>query len=365
MSQTLFQKELNTLSNSIPFILPDTPIFQYISWLNRLAESPDPRFLSDYKQIVEEAEVVTEHPYLSIITRTQGTRPDMLRDALDSLSKQSDKDFEVLLIGHKLTEVGRERVSQLLEEFPAAFRNKIRFLCLNHGNRTTPLNFAFAHAHGKYAAILDDDDIVFENWVETFHNASNITPGKIIHSYAYAQNWRATPNEINDRLELTAISEYDSKYCTDYSLLRQIEDNHCPLMTLAFPTIYFKKLGLIFDEDLTTTEDWDYFMRLSFLCGVENVPVPTAVYRFWENAENSASLHQLKEWQDNFELIQKKFLNMPILIPAGEKKRQILVIDNTQPPISFRAYLKQTLCSMIPNGLLQPMLKVYRLLFRK
>ena len=42
---------------------------------------------------------------------------------------------------------------------------------------------------GKYAAVFDDDDILFSNWVEEFKKCAEENEGRILHSFAFAQDW--------------------------------------------------------------------------------------------------------------------------------------------------------------------------------
>ena len=77
----------------------------------------------------------------------------------------------------------------LIEEFPASLREKISVNTVRGGNRSTPLNAGFAAARGEYIVALDDDDLVFANWVQVFHQATAETPGAVLHSYSVAQTW--------------------------------------------------------------------------------------------------------------------------------------------------------------------------------
>ena len=169
-----------------------TRLYAYLDWVNEQLDHPDPLFKKKYLPMIREEQAARgEHaPFLSVITRTQGKRPEMLREVLLCLAAQTDEDFEVLLIGHKLKEGGKSLVTQILGEQPAAFRERIRFIELNEGGRAAPLNVGFALAHGSYVAIMDDDDLAFDDWVESFHREAEQSPGKIVHAQVITQNWR-------------------------------------------------------------------------------------------------------------------------------------------------------------------------------
>lgn len=355
------QTELKKLAENASGFLPDTALYKYIAWLNEQLENREEKFEKEYLPIIEQEECsdLKKAPFLSVITRTQGKRPEMLRETLLSLSGQSDSDFELLLIGHKLDAEKKAVVQKILDEQPLSFRKKIRFIELDYGTRTTPLNIGFAYARGNYAAVLDDDDVVLDNWVESFHQAAQDKPGTIIHAYVLTQKWMTVASGEN-RLGLCAAAAFGAECCVDFELLRQLDYNMCPLMGLAFPTYYFRKLGMIFDEKLTTTEDWDYFMRLSFLAGVTDIDHPTSVYRLWENAQNSQTEHTRAEWDKNRDTIQEKYLNMPILIPAGSAKIYKVGTSEQAGCSAERAAIKQKIKRFIPRPIWYIAKKLYR-----
>lgn len=316
-----FLSQLEQLKNNWSGLPESSALNRYFRWLNGQAAHKNSQYLKEYAPIVEREEQYREKdtPFLSVITRTQGKRPEMLRETLLSLVGQSDEDFELILIGHKLDERQNKVVQQIIAEQPEKMRQRIRFISLDHGNRTTPLNIGFAYAHGRYAAVLDDDDIVFDNWVEEFHKAAQKNDGMILHACVFTQAWETIRTE-NGVLALRASQAPVASHCDKFDFLVQMRENHCPLLGLAFPTFYFQKIGICFDEHLTTTEDWDYLMRTAFIAGVKDIEVATSIYRLWTNAENSATLHTQREWQKNYYLIQDKIADMPILIPKGQRK---------------------------------------------
>lgn len=255
-----------------------------------------------------------EAPFLSIITRTQGKRIEALQEMLLCLSAQSCTDFELLVMAHKTKSETLAAVATLIDDLPAWMRDRTRLIAVNHGNRSTPLNEGMRHARGRYISILDDDDLVFDNWVEAFHQAPKYGP--ILHSYAVSQDWSSV-TDARGNTTLSAAGPMGGQYCCDFNLIEQMLSNKCPLHSLSFPSYLYTLLGMRFDETLDTTEDWDFLMRSSLLCGVQDIREVTCIYRLWVDHENSHSLHDDDEWENNRIRIQKRLSKSMLLVENG------------------------------------------------
>ena len=290
---------------------------EYLNWLaDQIRENDEnPLYRDTYKPVIEGCRENKKKVFASVIMRTQGKRPEGLREALLCLYAQSDRDFEVILIGHKLNKAQLAVIQGILEELDPEFREQIRFEQLDYGTRTTPINYGFSLAYGEYIMIFDDDDLLLEDWIHNFHEAAKKAPGSLLHTYAYGQKWKDFGDDGEERL--CAIAAPDAKFCAKFDLLRQLEQNLCPLMTIAFPKAMFHEFGFMYDETLTTTEDWDYIMRMAFICGVTDIEEAGAIYRLWENVENSAVLHTQEEWKKNYNVIRKKHKGIPVVLRKG------------------------------------------------
>lgn len=301
-----------------------TTVTGYLTWLEKSIWKNNKvnEFIRvySYDKQKENQDSEENHPFLTVVTRTQGRRPEALRETLLSLAAQTDGDFEVLIMGHKLNQEQRELVETIIDETESELRKKIRLVPVEYGGRTTPINEAFRQAKGQYAAILDDDDIVFDNWVEEFKKKAEEAPGAVLHAYVIMQDWMTVKTKEGDEA-LRACGSPSKVYCKKFNWLSQVYANACPPVGLAFPVYAFQKWGIEFDEELDTTEDWDYLMRVGFLCGVADITTPTCIYRWWVNAESSQTVHSKELWAKNHKKIQKKFESVPIVFPEGYSKK--------------------------------------------
>lgn len=269
-------------------------------------------------------------PFLSVVTRTQGKRPHELNEVLLCLSAQTDIDFEMLIVGHKVPLDCRDGLQALVDKQPESFRKRIRCLFLETGGRSAPLNFGFEHANGEYIAILDDDDIVMDHWAETFHTQAKKTPGAVLRAWAVRQEWERGPLPGG----LRAVKKPDGYYCRPFDPIAQMYENFCPPVSLAFPAAAFHQSNLRFDDGLNTTEDWDFLMKMAVLAGVADIPEVTCIYRIWVNGETSHTLHSEDEWSDNRRLIRDRFDATPTLLPPGNA---IAAGDYWRDATKFRA----------------------------
>lgn len=255
-------------------------------------------------------------PFLSVILRTQGARRQQLRECLLSLSAQTDRDFEVLVVGHRLTSARRSVVTECIQELPDGVRERVTLLNADTGTRAHPLNVGFKSARGTYCVALDDDDFVLAHWVETFRVLALSAPGRVLRTRCASQPSRVV--ETRGAAATTASGPLTLPWTAHFSLAEHLAYNQTPFMSLAFPRSLWHDLNERFDETLTTTEDWDYLLRAASLLGIANTLEVTAVYRQWGEGDNSASIHRSGEWQANHAYIERKLDHRTIVLQAGE-----------------------------------------------
>lgn len=324
----------------------ETLVKKYERWLTDMSgEHLKNERYALYSSFIEEERAYSgERPFLSVVTRTQGQRPEELSAALHSLYEQTDKSFELIILGHKLSDEGRKTVLDIIDSQPEELKSKIRFFEVNYGNRSAPLNYGFAHARGTYIANLDDDDLLLPNYVRALHEAADEAGGRLIHSYGISQKWYK--NKIGTPFPLYGNDFTDDKFCKDFDLMSQLYINYCYFTTIAFPRYIFHDVKIWFDETLETTEDWDYIMRCAFILGVFDVRNCLSIYRLWQNAESSQTVHNQKIWKKNYDYVLKKFSFYPILFDVGSST---LLIDLNKPPITPSDFFSEKQLEEINN----------------
>ena len=134
------------------------------------------------------AEEASGAPFLSIVTRTQGRRLHCLEDLLTCLAGQEDRDFELLVMCHRVSAVEVGAVRDVVASSPSWLHDQVRMLEVERPGRASPLNDGFAAAHGRYIVALDDDDTVLAHYVATFKAAAAEHDGRVLRTVAVRQD---------------------------------------------------------------------------------------------------------------------------------------------------------------------------------
>lgn len=279
-----------------------------------------------------EAEFDGARPFLTVVMRTQGRKPEALRDALLTLHGQDDVDFELLLVGHNLDVETTSRVRAILDEQPTSFRERIRYVGVDGGSRSRPLNVALRHGQGRYFAFFDDDDMVFGHWVSSFRRGAEKSPGQLIRAVASTQ---LTEQEVwrNGGVGFRALNWPKAEYAKTFAYERHLERNHSPFMSVAFPRELFSIWGAQFDEELAVCEDWDMILRGAFLLGVHSVEELTAIYRLWSGVTSSYTEHDREIWAASEQRVLDKIEGRTIVLPAGSTRSLVSSLHQSEMQI--------------------------------
>lgn len=224
-------------------------------------------------------------PWLTVLTRTQGTRLSMLEDALTCLAAQTLQDFEVIVLVHDDSRQTLEAVVELVDGFDDGFSRRVRVEPVVAGSRSAPLNAGLGLARGRYVAVLDDDDLVTADWVEQFAAAAGRAPGRVVRSVCASRHVRAADPAKEAALGEVPVtlSRPVAEFAERFDPLIHFAVNLTPVMSFAVPRALVTELGLRFDDTLEVCEDWDFLLRAALLVGVEDTGVVTAIYQRWED----------------------------------------------------------------------------------
>lgn len=178
-------------------------------------------------------------------------RPGLLHRTLGSLVNQSYNNIEMIVIN----DAGKD-IQQVIDNFNDPrikyFQNE-KNLDLA-GTR----NVALRKSNGNYLCLLDDDDIFLPYTIEFRMYMMNKLNADVVYTRALQDIWEkvgATNNYRSVRKQLY----WDSPFDRDLILIQNISPCCCPL----FSRKAWTDTGNWFDETLTTSEDWDFWVHLS------------------------------------------------------------------------------------------------------
>lgn len=185
-----------------------------------------------------------------------------------------------------------------------AFSWKFRLVMVTGPGRCRPLNVGIKVARGRYVAVLDDDDLVTANWVETFKELSTQWPGRVLRAVVAEQDIARGP--WPDRPGYNVVSAISTPFPRNFDLFDHLIENHSPPCGLAFPRSCYRDFGIAFDESLPVLEDWDVLLQSAILCGVASTEEVTSIYRRWKVGPSSTSVHTSTEWDGAHQAIIAK-----------------------------------------------------------
>lgn len=270
---------------------------------------------------VREGEEATGGPFLSVLTRTQGNRPELLADALTCLAAQSREDLEVIVLVHDATPEALESCRAVVSRFHSSFSSRVRLVEVRGGTRGTPLNAGLAEARGRYVAFLDDDDLVTADWAERFFECAERAPGKVARSISYGRHVRrpVAGEEALVGLPVT-LTKLRPDFSDRFDPVYHLAVNTTPILSFAVARRLVTELGFAFDERLPVCEDWDFLVRAALVAGVEDSGAITSIYQRWVDEGTTTGAASSEVWAAAHARMLAGLDAAPLLLPAGSAR---------------------------------------------
>ncbi len=209
-------------------------------------------------------------PLVSIIVRTKD-RPKLLKKALASISAQTYRPIEVVLVNDGGCELDREELKTLLGDVPL---NYVR-LEENKG-RAHAGNVGIEKATGEYTGFLDDDDEFYPEHVETLLSFLEQSEYKVAYTDSLMVYKSYDPQTYQIREERREI-----EFSKDYDYDELLFENYIPLMCLMFGKEVLTGSGG-FDSDFDLYEDWELLIRIGNEYPFHHIKKTTADYNQWD-----------------------------------------------------------------------------------
>lgn len=300
----------------LPVLSWQTPIAQYLRRVRDAAD--DTGAVGQFVRVFEPAsaalapEIADEGPtpFLSVVVRTQGTRPGLLIETLTSLAAQTDQDFEVLLMVNARHPAVADEVEALVDAFDGSFAERVRVTLVAEPGRVAPLNTGLDIARGRYIAFLDDDDVAFAHWVEEFRRLFAERPDAVARCLTVQQCVEPGAGDSY------VTQSYDVHWSAEFDLSEHLANNQTPFCSFAVPVDAVRALDIRFDPNLQVVEDWEFLLRSAIQLGVVSSTEYTTSYRWWSSG-SSLNTVPVDVWDTCRRVILERLDREPLLLPPG------------------------------------------------
>ena len=192
---------------------------------------------------------MNNEPLISILVPTYNRR-NFLPVTLKSLVNQSYKNIEIVLVN----DAGCD-VSDIVDGFQD---NRIKYF-VNEKNLDLAgtRNVALSHATGDYLCLLDDDDQHLQYTLEFRMYMMKKLNAEVVYTRALQDILEIEGNHYKS---VHKQLYWDSPFNKDLILIQNISPCCCPLFSRK---AWDDSGNYRFDESLTTSEDWDFWVHLS------------------------------------------------------------------------------------------------------
>ena len=213
-------------------------------------------------------------PLVSVIIPTKD-RPEMLAQAIQSVLNQTFTELEIIVVNDGGVDV-QSVISRLNTRGNIVYKKHDHTL-----ERSAARNTGIRAARGKYIAYLDDDDNYYPNHIETLVKFLENSEYKI----AYTDAVMAQQEKQNGQYITVHRSQ---PYSSDFDNDKILVNNFIPILCVMHEKSCLDQIGL-FDETLTTHEDWDVWIRLSRHFQFAHIPQATCEFTRREDGTTTTS----------------------------------------------------------------------------
>lgn len=191
-------------------------------------------------------------PKATVIIPTYN-RSNLVREAVESVLRQTFTDFELIVVDDGSTDDTREVIGNIMDD-------RIRYCYKPNGGGGSARNRGLIESQGEYIAFLDHDDLWLENYL-------SIMLQKLEEEREYGMAYSRYKNVYPDGREI-------ERFGPDRYMSGCLTENFFGKTPCVLPsaTCYRKSVfkGFFHDENLQNKVDVDFFLRLSaktkFLC---------------------------------------------------------------------------------------------------
>jgi glycosyltransferase involved in cell wall biosynthesis len=296
----------------------ETGVFQGVQWrlheaLAQIVENNAEVYSSE--EIISAKKTLTEiqewksnsKPTVSVIIPTYNRR-EQLTQAIKSVLGQTFRDFEIIVIND-----GGVDIKNLIDDLNRGKNIVYVNLATNRG-LPAARNTGIGVARGKYIAYLDDDDIYYPDHLQTLVSFLESTDYKI----AYTDSCRTINKKVGGKYIFQSKEQY---FSGDFDCDRIFVENYIPVLCFMHERTCFDDVG-IFDESLTSHEDWDLWIRMSMKFSIGHVSKLTCEFTWIEDdvRESLRRIEFISTLQTIYDKNHQENIQKPHILETQKKK---------------------------------------------
>ncbi len=196
-------------------------------------------------------------------------------ETIQSVLSQSHQNFEIIIVDDGSAPEHADYLREFLADKPA-----MRYAVQNNQGVAAARNHAARLAGGKYFLFLDSDDLILPDYIEKCLTVLENNPDcKLVYPLA----------EYFDAQEgLWNLPDYDG-------LESLLKGNRIPIISMHRAEDFVSLGG--FDENLTTHEDWDLWIRLLSNGGTV-IRIPEVLFRYRKRRDGLSLINRLEQNPD-------------------------------------------------------------------
>ena len=233
-------------------------------------------------------------PLVSVVLTTYN-RPRMLADALESVTRQTYQNFEIIVVN----DCGDD-IESVIKRFNTG--NNITYLRL--GKNSGPAaarNKALAIVRGEIITYLDDDDLYLPNHLSVI--TAKLTDCSSDFVFTGSEEVTEKIDADEGRVELQRSRPYQG---INYSKERLHVSNFIPTNSWGHRRSLIDKIGL-FDESMTSLEDWDLLLRISRHMELVQIDSITSEVHVRQNSRDSLTARENPKDSQLYRLIYDRY----------------------------------------------------------
>jgi glycosyltransferase involved in cell wall biosynthesis len=186
-------------------------------------------------------------PLVSVIIPTFN-RPEELRNAVQSAAKQTLKSLEIIVVNDGGCDVG-DTIKEIND-------SRLIYICHDHNKGLSAArNTGIRRARGRYLSFLDDDDVFYEQHLQTLVQCME----ERTESVVYSDSLELTQEYIGSEL---VTHSREVRYSRDFNRGWLYINNLAPPLCFLLERELLRD-GTCFDESLAAHEDWWFWIQLS------------------------------------------------------------------------------------------------------